>query len=95
MFSDEDWGRQTGRWGERFRYYNNDYDYSYGSGVSSEEGCELLPAPVVDMCKWEFREDGFRGASIPRATLRRVVCPAALHTRSGCLLREDQEFQEY
>ncbi len=57
--------------------------------------CELLPEPVVEMCKWEYREDGFRGASIPRASLRRVVCPAALHNRSGCLLQEDQAFQEY
>ncbi len=38
LFSDEDWGRQTGRWGQRFYYYNSDYDYAYAGGVASEEG---------------------------------------------------------
>ena len=100
LFSAEDWGDQSGLWGRRFSRYNPPNDVSYAGGIASVcgdqtscfEACDDLPWPGREMCKWEFADDGFRGASIPPATLRRIACPAALYSRSGCLLREDQDF---
>ena len=100
MFSESDWGPQDNLWGKRFSYYNNENSFGYAGGISSAcssqqdcfEKCEALPAPAVEACKWEFADDGMRGASVPRASLRRIKCPEALHSRSGCLLAEDQAF---
>ena len=96
MFSESDWGDQDGLWGRRFAQ-NGGYAGGISSACSDIEECfamcEALPAPAVDRCKWEFADEGMRKASVPSATIRRIKCPSALHSRSGCLLQEDQDFQ--
>ena len=91
MFGADDWGSQDGLWGRRFSRYNPPNDVAYFKGILTEEACEQLPGGmrVVDMCKWDYAQDGLREASLPKSTTRRIKCPEALWKRSGCLLEED------
>jgi hypothetical protein len=53
----------------------------YG-GVSSGTACDGLPAPLVAGCKVRF--DWGLGMDNPNINFRRVTCPSALTSRTGC-----------
>ncbi|KXS15255.1 glycoside hydrolase family 45 protein [Gonapodya prolifera JEL478] len=59
----------------------NTWGQRYG-GVSSADGCGVLPAQLQNGCR--FRFGWFKGANNPGASFRRVTCPRALVAKSAC-----------
>ncbi|KXS15254.1 glycoside hydrolase family 45 protein [Gonapodya prolifera JEL478] len=59
----------------------NTWGQRYG-GVSSADGCSVLPAALQDGCR--FRFGWFKGANNPGASFKRVTCPQAIVAKSAC-----------
>ncbi|EDU48608.1 endoglucanase 1 precursor [Pyrenophora tritici-repentis] len=57
-------------------------------GVRSLDDCENLPENLRAGC--QFRFDWFKDASYPSANFKRVVCPAEITAKTGCIRNDDQ-----
>lgn len=57
-------------------------------GVSKKEDCDKLPDSLKAGCYWRF--DWFKDATFPTANFKRVVCPAVLTNRTGCVRTDDR-----
>ncbi|KAL6705517.1 hypothetical protein ACN47E_006634 [Coniothyrium glycines] len=58
------------------------------SGVSSIEDCNNLPENLKAGCRWRF--DWYKDAAFPSAKFRRVVCPADITNKTGCVRNDDK-----
>ncbi|KAF9698531.1 hypothetical protein EKO04_003867 [Ascochyta lentis] len=63
-----------------------------GLGVTTVEDCQNLPSPLQPACRWRF--DWLQDAMFPTANFKRVVCPAELTAKTGCVRSDDKTLAE-
>ena len=65
----------------------------YNGALSNRGACAALPAYLQEGCR--FRYEYLLGAASPYVTYKRVICPRALLSRSGCEAKQDTKFDDH
>ncbi|KAF2452374.1 RlpA-like double-psi beta-barrel-protein domain-containing protein-containing protein [Lineolata rhizophorae] len=59
-------------------------------GVRTRDDCQNLPEPMIGGCMWRF--DWYENAENPRVDFKRVSCPSELINITGCIRRDENDF---